>query len=383
MVNRKKRIYLASPTINGHENFFIQEAFDTNWIAPLGKNVDEFEKEIARYIGVMHAAALSSGTAAIHLAVKLAGIHKGDIVLASSLTFAATCNPVTYEGGTLVFIDSEKDTWNMSPEALEEGLKKYPQTKAVILAHLYGTPANLDAITKLCNQYGVVLIEDAAEALGSSYKGKKCGSFGTYGILSFNGNKIITTSGGGMLLSDNLTSIEKARFWATQAREPARHYEHKEIGYNYRMSNILAGIGRGQLLALDSYQRKKADIYNCYKTSFANISDIQMNPINPDGLANHWLSCVVLDQKLTMQGITPEQLMDGLEKENIESRPIWKPMHMQPVYMENDFIQVESYEGKSIGEYIFRQGLCLPSDIKNTHEDMQLITDTIKKILKG
>lgn len=383
MVNRKKRIYLASPTINGHENFFIQEAFDTNWIAPLGKNVDEFEKEIARYIGVMHAAALSSGTAAIHLAVKLAGIHKGDIVLASSLTFAATCNPVTYEGGTLVFIDSEKDTWNMSPEALEEGLKKYPQTKAVILAHLYGTPANLDAITKLCNQYGVVLIEDAAEALGSSYKGKKCGSFGTYGILSFNGNKIITTSGGGMLLSNNQSSIEKARFWATQAREPARHYEHKEIGYNYRMSNILAGIGRGQLLTLDSYQRKKADIYNYYKTAFANISDIQMNPINPDGSANHWLSCAILDSKLALQRITPEQLMNGLEKENIESRPIWKPMHMQPVYRENDFIQVESYEGKSIGEYIFRQGLCLPSDIKNTYEDMQLITDTIKKILKG
>lgn len=362
---------------------FIQEAFDSNWLAPLGENVDKFEKEIADYIGVRDAAALCSGTAAIHLAVKLAGVHKGDVVFASSLTFAATCNPVVYEGGTLVFIDSEKDTWNMSPQALEEGFKKYPQAKAVILAHLYGTPAKLDEIIKICEQHEAILIEDAAEALGSSYKGKKCGSFGAYGILSFNGNKIITTSGGGMLLSNNIDAIKKSKFWATQAREPARYYEHKEIGYNYRMSNIVAGIGRGQLLTLDDYKNTKTRIYHHYQEAFSDIPDIQMNPTNPDGDANHWLSCIILDSQLNNQGLTPEQIIEELEQENIESRPIWKPMHLQPVYKENDFIQVETCSGKSIGEYIFNQGICLPSDIKNTDEDMQLIIHTMKKIIQG
>lgn len=378
---KKKHIYLSSPTMNGYEMKYIKEAFDTNWIAPLGKNVNEFEREIADYIGVNDAAALSSGTAAIHLAVKLAGIHNGDIVLASSLTFAATCNPVIYEGGTLVFIDSEKDTWNMSPEALQEGFKKYPNAKAVILAHLYGTPAKLDQIMKICDQYGAILIEDAAEALGSSYKGKKCGSFGSYGILSFNGNKIITTSGGGMLLSNDKRAIKKSRFWATQSREPARHYEHKEIGYNYRMSNIVAGIGRGQLLTLDEYKKKKEIIYNDYKKAFHDISDIQMNPTNPDGDANHWLSCAILDAKLEQQGITPELIIEKLEKENIESRPIWKPMNLQPVYSKNDFIQIDSSNNFSIGEDIFMHGFCLPSDIKNTDEDRQRIIDIVRKVI--
>lgn len=377
----KKKIYLSSPTMNGHEMDYIQEAFDSNWIAPLGKNVDEFEKEIASYIGVSHAAALSAGTAALHLAVKLAGITKGDIVFSSSLTFAATCNPVVYEHGKLVFIDSEKDTWNMSPEALEEGFKKYPNAKAVILAHLYGTPAKLDEIISICDKYGAVLIEDAAEALGSSYKGKKCGSFGKYGILSFNGNKIITTSGGGMLLSGEKQAIQKARFWATQSREPARHYEHKEIGYNYRMSNIVAGIGRGQLLSLDEYKKRKQEIYCEYEKAFAEIPGLSMNPLNKDGKANHWLSCLILDKEWINSGVTPETLIEALEKEGIESRPIWKPMNLQPVYAENDFIQIEECNGVSIGEDIFNRGLCLPSDIKNNSETMLRITDLIKNLI--
>lgn len=372
-----KTIYLSSPTINGHEMTYIQEAFDTNWIAPLGKNVDEFEKEIALYVGVRYAAALSAGTAALHLAVKLAGIGPGDIVFSSSLTFAATCNPVVYERGKLVFIDAERDTWNMSPEALEEGFRKYPNAKAVILAHLYGTPAKLNEIMHICNRYGAVLIEDAAEALGSTYKGKKCGSFGKYSILSFNGNKIITTSGGGMLLSNNEEDIQKARFWATQSREPVKHYEHKEIGYNYRMSNIVAGIGRGQLITLEEYKMKKQKIYCEYKKAFSKIPGLEMNPLNAEGEANNWLSCVTIEKELIDQEITPLIIMEALEKEKIESRPIWKPMNLQPVYKENDFIQVESCNGKSIGEDIFNRGLCLPSDIKNLESDRERIIDII------
>lgn len=370
-------IYLSSPTMNGYEMNYIQEAFATNWIAPLGKNVDEFENEIALYVGVGYAAALSAGTAALHLAVKLAGIEPGDTVLSSSLTFAATCNPVVYERGRLVFIDAEKDTWNMSPEALEEGFRKYPNTKAVILAHLYGTPAKLDKIINICNKYGAVLIEDAAEALGSSYKGKKCGSFGKYGILSFNGNKIITTSGGGMLLSDKAEDIQKAKFWSTQSREPARHYEHKEIGYNYRMSNIVAGIGRGQLITLEEYKMKKQKIYGEYRNAFSKIPGLAMNPLNDDGESNNWLSCITVGEGWIKQGSTPLKLMETLEKEKIESRPIWKPMHLQPVFKENEFIQVESCNGCSVSEDIFNRGLCLPSDIKTSEIDRKKIIDIV------
>lgn len=380
MHTNKKRIFLSSPTLNGYEMGYIEDAFNTNWIAPLGKNVDEFEREIAAYINVKHAAALNAGTAALHLAVKLAGIRPGDIVLSSALTFAATCNPVTYEGGTLVFIDSEKNTWNMSPEALEEGFKKYPQAKAVILVHLYGTPARIDEIQTICLRHGAILIEDAAEALSSTYKGRQCGSFGKYGILSFNGNKIITSSGGGMLLSDDEEAIQKSRFWATQAREPAMHYEHKEIGYNYRMSNIVAGIGRGQLLALEEYRKKKQNIYRLYQEAFSDIPDIQMNPLNPDGMANNWLSCITLSGHCIKKGITPKTIMDVLADNNIESRPIWKPMNMQPVYRDNDFIQVESENGLSIGEDIFNRGICLPSDIKNSDNDMERITGLIREL---
>lgn len=374
----KKRIFLASPTMNGQEMKYIHEAFDTNWVAPLGKNVDEFEKELASYVGVSYAAALSAGTAALHLAVKLAGIQEGDIVLSSSLTFAATCNPVTYERGRLVFIDSEKDTWNMSPEALEEGFKKYPNAKAVLFAHLYGTPAMTDEITELCRRHGAVLIEDAAEALGSTYKGKACGSFGDFGVFSFNGNKIITTSGGGMLVSEDEEKIKRARFLATQAREPARHYEHKEIGYNYRMSNIVAGIGRGQMKTLDEYKKKKQAIYREYERAFGDIPEISMNPLNKDGEANNWLSCITVSEECMKDGITPERILEALEKENIEGRPIWKPMNMQPVYRGNDFIQTESSNGVSVGEDVFNRGLCLPSDIKNTKEDMERIVEVVR-----
>ncbi|ERI77210.1 DegT/DnrJ/EryC1/StrS aminotransferase family protein [[Clostridium] symbiosum ATCC 14940] len=378
IMGEKKKIYLASPTMNGQEMRFIQEAFETNWVAPLGKNVDEFEREMAAYVGTNHAAALSAGTAALHLAVKLAGIKRGDVVLSSALTFAATCNPVAYEGGKLVFIDSEQDTWNMSPEALEEGFKRYPEAKVVLLVHLYGTPAKMKEILKICERHGAVLIEDAAEALGSSYNAQRCGSFGQFGILSFNGNKIITTSGGGMLLSNDEKAIKKSRFLATQAREPVRHYEHKEIGYNYRMSNIVAGIGRGQLLTLDAFKQKKQEMYHTYQEAFADIPEVQMNPMNPDGQANNWLSCITISREGMKRGITPLYLMEKLEKENIETRPIWKPMNLQPVYQKNDFIQIESVNGVSVGEDIFNRGICLPSDVKNTNDDMKKIIGLIR-----
>lgn len=375
-----KKIYLASPTMGGHEMGYIQKAFDTNWIAPLGENVDEFERELSNYVGAKHGAALSAGTAALHLAVRLAGIKEGDVVLASSLTFVATCNPVTFEKGKLVFIDAEKDTWNMSPEALEEGFRRYPGAKAVLMAHLYGTPGKMDEIVAICKKYDVPLIEDAAEALGSSYKGRKCGTFGTYGIFSFNGNKIITTSGGGMLVAEDENSIKKARFWATQAREPARHYEHKEIGYNYRMSNVVAGIGRGQLIMLEDYKKRKQEIYQEYEEAFKDITEIKMNPMNPEGEANNWLSCITLGPEKMKRDITPNIIMDTLEKESIESRPIWKPMNIQPVYKDNDFIQIESCNGRSVGEDIFERGICLPSDVKNTSEDMERIIKIVKSV---
>lgn len=267
----KNRIFLSSPTMHGEEQSYIREAFETNWIAPLGANVDGFEKEISVYTGSPYAAALSSGTAAIHLALKLAGVKTGDTVFVSSLTFSATCNPIVYEGGIPVFIDSERDTWNMSPEALRAAFEKYPDTKVVVVVHLYGTPAKMDEIMAICKEHQAVLIEDAAESLGATYHGKQTGTFGKLGIYSFNGNKIITTSGGGMLVGKDEECIQKARFYATQAREPERHYEHKEIGFNYRMSNIVAGIGRGQLRYLDEHIALKREIYNTYKEAFNDI----------------------------------------------------------------------------------------------------------------
>lgn len=371
----KKRIYLSSPTMHGEEQELVREAFDTNWVAPLGPHVNAFEKEIAEYTGCGHAAALSAGTAAIHLALRLLGIKQGDVVFVSDLTFSASCNPIVYENGTPVFIDAEPDTWNMSPEALARAYEKYPDPKAVIVVHLYGTPAKLDEILAICKAHGTPVIEDAAESLGSTYKGRYTGTFGQYGIYSFNGNKIITTSGGGMLVSADEAVTKQATFLATQARDPARHYQHSQIGYNYRMSNVLAGIGRGQLLHLEEHKEAKKAIYQQYKTAFDDIPEITMNPMNPDGDANNWLSGMVIDRSCD---VTPDRVMDALDEAvNAETRPVWKPMHLQPVFEACDFFP-HNEDGSSVGEYVFERGLCLPSDIKNTPEDMEQIIRTVR-----
>ena len=366
-----KRIYLSSPTMHGEEQEFVKEAFDSNWVAPLGANVDNFEKELAAYLGSFHGAALSSGTAAIHLALRMLSVRQGDAVFVSSLTFSATCNPIMYEKANPIFIDSEPDTWNMSPKALRKAFSKYPHPKAVIVVHLYGTPAKLDEIMAICDEHNVPLIEDAAESLGSSYQGKMTGTFGRMGILSFNGNKIITTSGGGMLVSDEKDFVERARFLSTQARDRARHYQHSQVGFNYRMSNIVAGIGRGQLLHLDEHIELKKKIYYQYKEAFKDISVIKLNPLNADGEANYWLSCITIDSG---SSVKPDQIMDALEKENIECRPIWKPMHQQPVFAEYDYFLHDA----DVSADIFARGLCLPSDIKNTDEDMAKIITIVR-----
>jgi dTDP-4-amino-4,6-dideoxygalactose transaminase len=373
----EKRLYLSSPTMHGEERQYVQEAFDTNWIAPLGKNVDEFEKTVAAYVGVQEAAALTAGTAALHLAVKLAGVQTGDIVLCSDLTFAATVNPVSYERGIQVFIDSERDTWNMDPRALEAAFekydgKKYPQPKAVIVANLYGTPAKLDEIRAICDAHDTILIEDAAESLGATYKGQQTGTFGTWNAVSFNGNKIITTSGGGMFLSDDVEAVKKVRFWATQAREPFPYYEHKEIGYNYRMSNIVAGIGRGQMHHIGEHIAQKRAIYHRYKEGFTGIP-VEMNPYVPYSEPNFWLSCLMINKGQT---ITPDDIRLELAKYNIESRPIWKPMHLQPIYAANDFITLDD----SVGEDVFARGLCLPSDNKMTEKQQQVVIEIIRAL---
>lgn len=375
----RKRIYLSSPTMHGEEQKYVQEAFDTNWVAPLGPNVNAFEQEIAAYTGCGHAAALSAGTAAIHMALKLLHVERGDVVFVSDLTFSASCNPIIYENGTPVFIDSEPDTWNMSPQALRRAFEKYPHPKAVICVHLYGTPAKLDEIMAICEEHQVPLVEDAAESLGSTYRGRHTGTFGKYGIYSFNGNKIITTSGGGMFVSAEEAAAKRVTFFATQSRDPARHYQHSEIGYNYRMSNVTAGIGRGQLLHLEEHKKRKQEIYRQYQAAFADIPEISMNPLNPDGDANCWLSGMLIAKE---SKVTPDMVMDALEEINAESRPIWKPMHMQPVFAGEDFMP--HYEdGRSVGEDVFARGLCLPSDIKNTDEDMELIIRTVRECFAG
>lgn len=373
----QKRIYLSSPTMHGEELAYINEAFATNWVAPLGPNVNEFEKELSDYVGGGYAAALSAGTAAIHLALLLAGVGRDDIVFGTSMTFAATVNPIVYVGARPVFIDSEEETWNMDPEALRKAFEKYPGVKAVIAANLYGTPAKLDELRDICREHGVPFIEDAAESLGSTYKGEQTGRFGDYGIFSFNGNKIITSSGGGMLFCKDEEPIKKARFYATQAREPERHYEHKEIGYNYRMSNVVAGIGRGQLKHLDEHIALKRDIYRTYKDAFADMDAIRMNPYPECSEPNFWLSCMTIDESCSVK---PLDVMLALEKENIESRPIWKPMHMQPVYKGTDMICAGD---KCVSEKVFATGLCLPSDIKNTPEDMDRIISIIRGVFRA
>lgn len=371
-----KRIYLASPTMHGEEADFIRAAFETNWVAPLGPNVDAFERELSSCVGVPFAAALASGTSAIHLALKLCGVARGDVVLCSSLTFSASANPIAYEGATAVFIDSEWDTWNMDPRALERAFEKYPRARAVIAVNLYGTPAQLREIRAICDARDVPLIEDAAESLGALCAGRATGTFGDFGVFSFNGNKIITTSGGGMLVSRREKAMEKAKFWATQSREPARHYEHREIGYNYRMSNVLAGIGRGQLRHLGEHVARKKEIYERYRDEFSGLACVQMNPWRAGDAPNFWLSCMTIDPRHARK---PLDVILALERENIECRPIWKPMHLQPVFRDCDFIQAA--EGTAVCQQIFETGLCLPSDIKNTDEDMARIIDAVRKAL--
>jgi dTDP-4-amino-4,6-dideoxygalactose transaminase len=365
------KIWLSSPHMSdeGYEKEYIKEAFDTNWIAPLGANVNGFEKELAAKVGAKHAAALVSGTAAIHMALKAAGVGQGDIVFCPTLTFSATANPIIYQNATPVFIDSNFETWNMDPEALEVAFEKYPNVKAVLVVHLYGLSADMDKIMEICKRHNVVVIEDAAESLGTLYKGKYTGTFGDYGIFSFNGNKIITTSGGGMLVSDNEERIQKVRFWSTQSRDKARHYQHSELGYNYRMSNIVAGIGRGQLKVLDKRVQKKRYIYEFYKRELGELEGLEMMPINEWNEPNYWLSCITLSGQ-----VRPLDIMEALEKEDIESRPIWKPMHMQPFYEGYDFI------GEGVSEKIFENGVCLPSDTKMTDEDLNRVCEIIKKL---
>lgn len=377
-MGENKRIYLSCPTMHGEEQQFVTEAFETNWVAPLGPNVNKFESEMAEYTKCGHAAALSAGTAAIHLALKLAGVKQDDVVFVQSLTFSASCNPIAYEKATPVFIDSEPDTWNMSPEALKKAFEKYPNPKAVIVVHLYGTPAKLDEIMAICEEHNVPLIEDAAESLGSTYNGQMTGTFGRFGIYSFNGNKIITTSGGGMLVSKEEDMITEARNLSTQARDAARHYQHSKIGYNYRMSNVVAGIGRGQLIHIKEHKALKNKIYEDYANAFADIDDIVMNPMNPKGDSNNWLSCITLKEGCK---VTPDNIMDALEAENIESRPIWKPMHLQPVFEQYEFFN-HNEDGMSVSEDIFNRGVCLPSDIKNTEEDMNKIINIIRDLFK-
>jgi len=365
-----KKIWLSSPHMSdeGYEMQYVQEAFDTNWVAPLGPNVNEFEKEVAAKVGSKHGAALLTGTAAIHLALKVVGVGEGDIVLCQSLTFSASANPIIYQNATPVFIDSDYETWNMCPKALEAAFDKYgDKIKAVLVVHLYGFSADMDKIMEICNQYNVPVIEDAAESLGAYYKGKHTGSFGEFGVISFNGNKIITTSGGGMLVSNDEEKIKKVRFWSTQSRDAARHYQHSELGFNYRMSNVVAGIGRGQLRVLDQRVAKKKYIFEFYKRELGQLENVEFMPINDWNEPNYWLSV------MTLKGsVRPLDVMEALEKENIESRPVWKPMHMQPFFAEYDYV------GGDVSEKLFENGVCLPSDTKMTDEDLERICGIIK-----
>ncbi|MEG2146957.1 MAG: DegT/DnrJ/EryC1/StrS family aminotransferase [Lachnospiraceae bacterium] len=382
MRKAKEHIFLSSPHMSdeGYEQGYIKEAFDTNWIAPLGRNVNEFEKELSQKIGSRDAAALNAGTAAIHLALKAAGVGEGDVVFCQSLTFSATANPITYVGAIPVFIDSDYETWNMSPVALEKAFKKYPQVKAVMVVHLYGIAAEMDSIMDICHRNRVTVIEDAAESLGTIYQGQYTGTFGDYGIFSFNGNKIITTSGGGMLvcnLKDKEMAkerVQKVRFWSTQSREQARYYQHEEVGYNYRMSNIVAGIGRGQLNVLDQRVAKKQYIYEYYKKHLGDLEGLTMMPVPEDQTCNCWLSCILLSEECK---VTPVALMNQLEKADIESRHIWKPMHLQPIFKECDYI-----DNGGVGQDIFERGVCMPSDTKMTEEELEVVVENVRELWK-
>ena len=373
-----KRIYLSPPHMGGEELTYIHQAFDTNWVSPAGPHIDTFEKELATYNGMEYCAALSSGTAAIHLALIILGIKQGDEVICSTFTFSGSCNPIAYVGATPVFIDSELETWNMDPVLLEEAIldriRKGKKPKAIVLVHLYGMPAKLNELMTISRKYEIPVIEDAAEALGSTYFGQKAGTFGDFGVYSFNGNKIITTSGGGALVSKNENWIKKARFLATQARDAAPHYQHSEIGYNYRLSNISAGIGLGQLKVLDDRVRQRRANFDFYQVALSHLPGLTFQPEMAGSFSNRWLTTILIDPSKT-GGITREDLRLDLEKENIESRPLWKPMHLQPVFQ-----QFPSYGG-GVSEKLFEQGLCLPSGSALKEDELRIVTTLILGLL--
>lgn len=372
-----KRIYLSPPHMGGDEMKFVQDTFESNWVAPTGPHLSAFENELAAYNEVPHCAALSSGTAAIHLALIVLGVQRNDEVICSSFTFAGSCNPIVYLGATPVFVDSERDTWNMDPDALEtairERIKNGKRPKAIIMVHLYGMPGKIREIMEVAARYGIPVIEDAAEALGSTLDGKKLGSFGDFGIYSFNGNKIITTSGGGALVSANADWVKKARFLATQARDEAPHYQHTEVGYNYRLSNVCAAIGRGQLKVIDKRVAQRRTIFEFYKNRFSSIDGISFQPEPPGAVANRWLTCVQIQPE---KGFDREAVRLALEKENIESRPLWKPMHLQPVFSTAPFY------GAKVCDKLFENGLCLPSGSALTHQELERISGIVSDELQ-
>ncbi|KQU17153.1 pyridoxal phosphate-dependent aminotransferase [Bacillus sp. Leaf13] len=382
-MSNQSRIFLSSPHMSGNEQKYINEAFETNWIAPLGPNVDKFERELAEYVGVRDAAAVSSGTAAIHLALRLLEVEQGDKVFCSSLTFIASANPIIYQNAEPVFIDSEPETWNMSPAALKRAFVdaeidgKMP--KAVIVVNLYGQSAKMDEIMSICDHYGVPVIEDAAESLGAEYKGKKSGTFGKFGIYSFNGNKIITTSGGGMLVSNDEEALKKARFLATQARDPAPHYQHSVSGYNYRMSNILAGVGRAQLEVLDDRVASKRAKFDRYVEVLSGIEGINFKPELHGTLHNRWLTTITINQEKL--GISQMELIEALGEENIEARPVWKPLHLQPLFDGTLYYPYE--KDRSVSEELFNSGICLPSGSNMTEEQQERVIDKVINVLNG
>lgn len=407
----ENKVWLSSPTMHGDEIKYVQEAYDTNWMSTVGENINEVERQIAKYVGVKYAVGLSAGTAALHLCMKLAGVRPGQKVFCSDMTFSATVNPVTYEGGVPIFIDTEYDTWNMDPVALDKAFELYPEVKLVVAAHLYGTPGKIDELKAVCRKHGAVLIEDAAESLGATYKGVETGSFGSYNAISFNGNKIITGSCGGMLLTDDLEAANKARKWSTQSRENAPWYQHEEIGYNYRMSNVIAGVVRGQLPHLDEHIAQKKAIYYRYKEGLKGLP-ISMNPFDEkNSEPNHWLSCLIIDPDSMCRQVRgecdplfvpehgkscPTEILNAIASINAEGRPIWKPMHMQPIFRMNAFVTREGdgrgktnayiaggTKGKDglpldIGMDIFNRGLCLPSDNKMTLDEQNRVISVIR-----
>lgn len=404
----KNKVWLSSPTMHGDELKYMTEAYETNWMSTVGENINEIEKQISQKVGCKYAVALSSGTATLHLAVKLAGVKPGDHVFCSDMTFGATVNPVVYEGGIPIFIDTEYDTWNMDPVALEKAFEMYPDVKVVVLVHLYGTPAQIDEIKAICQKHNAIIIEDAAESLGATYKGMQTGTFGSYNAISFNGNKIITGSSGGMFLTDDLEAANKVRKWSTQSRENAPWYQHEEVGYNYRMSNVIAGVVRGQLPYLEDHIAKKKVIYERYKEGLKDLP-VKMNPYDEkNSEPNFWLSCMIIDQEAMCKQIRgeneplyisepgkscPTEILETLARYNAEGRPIWKPMHMQPIYRMNPFITREGngrartnayIEGTAsdIGMDIFHRGLCLPSDNKMTEKEQDQIIEIIKECFR-